>query len=542
MSRFRWDLLIAAVIGVGLGIASGWYAAASGATHEHDEHPAEGVDEHDHVHFSEATLAGLGVEYGTLLLTATSRTRSVVGTIVETPATHQPVQAPIGGIVQDVAVQLGEMVEADSPVATLTREPIPLPQLTLTAEYVAPAHDEVHGSIRDLRAAHANARIAQQELERVTEFTDTGETAVLPIQRRIDLEYELERARMREELARHELERHGFSAAQLEAVTSGRHVQLFDAAHVRRALEHAGMWNDDATSLLDALPDEVAARPFAVGAVAELVAHGLVGDELLAWLTEAPDAGDDFLQFTSLLLAGTSLEDLRRLHRLGALASSVSVPAPGRAPDWDVAAIPVRPGDRVVAGAPLVLLRDPRAIRLRVDPVGSEIIAVQHAVKARLPCRAEPLVPGTGPSLSGLRVEYVAASDASDRVHGWAQLDNEVLATVPADGDVAFRTWALHPGLRYRLLVPVEQVEDAFVLPRSAITNDGPDRVLFVPTGDGGFEPVPLAVLFEDEERVVLGADANPALRPGTRVVTRGAFELGLAMHADEDGGHGHSH
>jgi len=96
---------------------------------------------------------------------------------------------------------------------------------------------------------------------------------------------------------------------------------------------------------------------------------------------------------------------------------------------------------------------------------------------------------------------------------------------------------------RYRVLVPVQEVEDVFVLPRTAITEDGPDRVILVPTGDGGFEPVPVAVLFEDEERVVLAADANPALRPGMRVVTRGAFELGLAMHADEGSAdHGHSH
>jgi multidrug efflux pump subunit AcrA (membrane-fusion protein) len=111
------------------------------------------------------------------------------------------------------------------------------------------------------------------------------------------------------------------------------------------------------------------------------------------------------------------------------------------------------------------------------------------------------------------------------------------------DDGPAFRSWALHAGQRYRVLVPTEVVDAVFELPRSAVTEDGADRVVFVPEDDGHFDEVPVAVLFEDEERVVLAAADNPRLTPGQRIVFRGAFELGLAMHAGDAGAeHGQDH
>lgn len=546
MTVKRWDVLIAAVLCAGLGIAAGFYAARQSGTEAGATAPAPSAtpDEADHEHFTEETLRNLGVELGTLLGTTTSQHRFIVATVVETARTHQPVQAPIGGVIDSIAVEPGQVVPADSSIGRLVRQPIPLPELVMTAGLVAPDHDEIHTSIRDLRQANADLQIAQNELERIERFTESGEEApVLPLQKRIDLEYAIERARVRVEVSHHELERHGFSHEQMEAVTAGEHIQLFDAPHVRRALLHAGLWTGNADRILAALPDDVAGLPIAVGAIAELVARGRATEALCAWLEASPDAGSHFLEVASLLLSGSGLDDVRRLHDLGALAPAFDVRAPSLAPDWDVERIHVRPGHRVETGQAIVDLRDARNLRLRLEPVGSEIADLEHAAAAGRPCRALPLLEGAGPVLENVRIDYVAADSADGRVRGWARLTNQPSSTTEAEDGVTYRTWSVQPGVRYRVAVPVRTVDGVYVLPRSAVTEDGPDRVVLVPVGDGGFEEVPIAILFEDEERIVLAADANPRLAPGVQIVMRGAFELGLAMHAGEVGAdHGHSH
>lgn len=549
MTHKRWDVLIAAVLCAGLGIASGYYAAgpSDGAAVDGAPPPAADDADHGHDHLADETLQNLGVEIGTLELTTAARTASVVAQVVESPRTHQPLQAPIGGVIQSLEVEPGQLVDAGTAVATLVRDPIPLPALELTAELVSPSHDEIHASIRELREANAEIEITEAELARIEQFTGGEEgAAVLPLQTRIDLEYALRRARVRAEVAHHELERHGFSHEQMEAVTEGQHVQLFDAPHVRRALVHSGLWAGLADRLLDALPAAVREVPVAVGAVAELAVKGLASGALCAWLEANPDAGERFLEVAALLLGGSGLPDVQRLHELGALAPRFALRAPAYADDWDVAAVHARPGDHVAAGTPIAVLHDARALRLRLDPVGSEVGALARAIAAGRPCRALPLVPGAGPALDEVHLDYVAAGDRDDRddrIHGWARVPNFVGATRTSDGGPTYRSWAIHAGLRYRVLVPTDVAEGVFVLPRSAVTEDGPDRIVFVPHGDGGFDEVPVAVLFEDEDRIVLEASAHPRLRAGQEIVVRGAFELGLAMHAGDVGAdHGHAH
>jgi multidrug efflux pump subunit AcrA (membrane-fusion protein) len=547
MTQKRWDILIAAVVCAGLGLASGYYAATQSGPEAVDPHAGEAGPEpadHDHDHLGEETLQNLGVRVGTLQRSRSARTVSIVATVVETSRTLQPVQAPVDGVVAALRAEVGETVAAGAPVADLIRSGIPLPRLELTAGLIAPEHGEIHASIRELREAHADLAIAEAELGRIREFTGAAGAPVLPLQRRIDLEYAGERARVRIEIARHELERHGFSAAQVDGVAAGEHVPLFDAGHARRSLDHAGLWNPRAERLLAALPDEVATLPTAVGAVAELVAHGRVDERFSAWLEERPEACRHFFEIASLLLSGSGIDEVQRLFELGALAPRVAVRAPDLAPDWDVSSLHVRPGDRVLAGQALFTLRDGRALRLRLEPVGAEVARVEQAIAAALPCRALPLIEGTGPVLDAVAVDYLSHEAETGRVHGFARIDNRPLdAGLAETAGRRHRSWAIRPGLRYRVLLPTSAGEEVFELPRSAVTEDGPDRIVFVPTDDGDFEEVPVAVLFEDELRIVLAPAANPRLTAGQRIVLEGAFELGLAMHADEAGAdHGHDH
>jgi len=545
MNPKRYDVLFASVLCTVIGLAAGYYAAGQDADHAHDHaadagESAAAADPHDEeLHFEPATLANLGVVEGALELTTATRSRALVATVVETASTRVPLRTPVDGVVVELLLAPGQMAPVGEPIARIVRSPIPLPVLARTAHFVHPEHGEIHASIRNLREARAEADLAGREKRRIEGFVaGSGEAQVVPGQRLIDLQAAIEKARVRVAAATHELERHGFSEAQIEAVAEGHEVSLFDADHARRALAHAGMFGASADSLRDALPEGVRNLPLAVGAIAELEANGQSSPELTRWLASAPATGARFLEIASLLLSGSGLADVKRTAALGALEPEFVLRAPEGAPDWDVEDLQVQVGTHVAAGQPIAHLRDPRRLRLRIDPLGSELGLLRRAMADGVTLRALPLVTDTGPIFEELALEYVAPGADGD-VHAYAPLSNVELARRGTERP--FRSWAVETGTRYRVLVPIESIEDAFVLPRAAVTADGPDQIVFLPHGDGGFDELPVQIAFRDEDRVVLRAADNAGLEAGHAVVVAGAFELGLAMHASEaDAGHHH--
>jgi len=92
------------------------------------------------------------------------------------------------------------------------------------------------------------------------------------------------------------------------------------------------------------------------------------------------------------------------------------------------------------------------------------------------------------------------------------------------------------------VLVPIERLEDRFVLPAGAVTDDGPRKVVFLKDGDT-FLAKPVYVEYEDDEVVVIANDG--AIFPGDPVALTGAFALGMALQtgsgaADPHAGHNH--
>lgn len=77
-----------------------------------------------------------------------------------------------------------------------------------------------------------------------------------------------------------------------------------------------------------------------------------------------------------------------------------------------------------------------------------------------------------------------------------------------------FLVWRFLPGQRVRIHVPVERLDDVFVLPAEAVVREGPEAYVFRQNGDL-FKQIPVQVLHEDRRSVVIANDGN---------VTAGAF------------------
>ena len=528
----------------GLGLLAGWWIGhgsgssdSGGHGHGHD-HGAETAAAAPT--FDATTRANLGIETGVIQPSPFTVTTRIPGVITETPFSNRPIAAPIGGRIESILVVPGQMVSAGQPLLTIVRDRLPPPELTMTSAILQPASEQIHETVSALREAKQERAIIDAELERVREFAE----GALPKKTVIDLEYSRMRVESRFVRARDELAKHGFTDAQVEQVSAGGEIPHLDAHSWRRALDKNGLWPDTAARLYAALPETVRARLWTVSSIGELAARGLDSEELIAWITEDATAGPRFTEIAALVQLGHSVADVRQLHRLGALDPIVTLRAPegggDATPDWDVHHLDAMIGQHVDRGDVLLDLVDPRELYLVVEPTGSEKSRVVEAARAERELRATPLF-DAGPDLHGLRVRSISSADRSDTT-AIVPVENQVAATHTTNGRT-FRVWSLRPGLAYDLRLPTQSFEKVYVLPISAIAEDGPKKVVYVPDGDS-YQAVSVVVAHSDADVAVIPINAQTRLFPGDTVVLDGAFEIGLALNQgaaiDPHAGHNH--
>ncbi|MEX1023777.1 MAG: hypothetical protein WD226_01760 [Planctomycetota bacterium] len=544
--RNRWEVPVTAVACTlaGLLLAGLLRLGDHDDEHAEDEH---GVDPAEPL--APATLRNMGVVTGAVELSSWTRTMSVSARVEDTPDTERPIYAPWRGRVLSIAARRGTVVAPGEPLVTILRDAIPRPALRMTAAVLQPMPDQLHERVLDLRTAREDLRIVEAELERVEGFTRaTGEglPPVFPRQRAIELGYDRARAAMALEQARLELHKHGLTDEQIEAMAEGASLPEMDEHIWRRALAENGLWSADAERLAEALPQALRDQPWVIATVSELAVGGLVTEELIEWLAREKVA-PHFLSIGSLLLQGETLARLQHLEAENAFEPVVEIAAPPlpAGASWDVVDVTTKVGAFVDAGAPLVGLRDPRTLLLRSQPVGGEVVAVLAAARSQAPIEAAPFVAGAGPVLTGLTIDHVESSPANQGTAAVIVVANRVAASSGDDtpGALRKRTWSLRAGMTYELRVPLEVLDDVYVLPASAVTEVGPDLVVYLLDGDV-FRPVPVAVAHRDHRVAIVPATPETELFPGDVIALEGAFELSLALETNDapDPHAGHSH
>ncbi|MAG56512.1 MAG: hypothetical protein CMJ83_09490 [Planctomycetes bacterium] len=548
----RWDLLVFCGVFTVVGATAGWKAAlqaVEGRARTADD-AAAADDEKD---LSSATLANLGVTVAKVQPTTFTRTRDIPAAIQGRAVNQQPVHAPIGGRIRDVFVEQGMVVKAGQTLMTIIRDPIPRPALTLTENVLKPGQEPLHATVVDMRKAKEEITITQMEIDRIAKFTGSGEEqgVVIPKQKEIDLRNTLLRAKTSFSAARRELLTHGFTEEHIDKMATGDAIPNLTGSNWKRALENNGLWPARAEALLKALTKKLQGLPWVIATVGELAATGLIDDDLVAWLAKEPHGCDHFIEIGSLLQRGYSVTDIRALHDLGALDPIVEVKAPGAGsvPDWDLTHVDVKAGAHVDRGTQLVMLRDSRVVYLRIEPIGGEKGDVLRVLAEKTSCPAQPLVTGAGPDLEDVAFVFAASEEAgagarpgADTV-AYATVSNTPLAVQEAPNGRAYRSWRLRPGMKYVVQIPIRRIERVLVLPRTAVTSDGPIRIVFIPDGKG-FKPVEVEIAYENEDVVVVATNERTQVFPGDSIVQTGAYALGLALKGGEKqtAGHGHAH
>jgi len=538
--REKFGIIAGACVLVIIGIASGWYAAnqGSGGAAEADSPAADAA-----AGLSPQALKNIGVTLAEVQLSDFVRTVRVQATVVDAPLNEQPVAALLGGVVMKIHVRPGQVVAAGAPLATVARAAIARPRLELAAEILDPVSEDLHQSISALRTAIASYGSREREFQRVRKVLAGSSSEDLPIVSRtrlLQLEYARDAAKQQRENAERELARHGLSPEEIAAVRDGGRPPATRRLW-RRALEENGLWGDVETAILDALPESERTRPWVIATIGELSAAGLTTDELAAAVKATPSIGKRFFEAASLLLDGHSLGKVTLLAARGALDPVVVLRAPsGSVEDWDVTDVPTSPGERVEPGTPVVMLHDSRTMWLRLEPSGDELAALSEAIKQSTPLTASPLVPGAGPALEALTIDRLVTRASEDH-RGAVAIVLAPNTQIRAKGSKS-RSWGLRVGLRYLVDVPVQTLKQRFVLPASAVTSEGPERIVFMEDG-ATFLARPVHVEYEDDRVAVIANDG--ALFPGDTVVQTAAFSLGLALQTgsgavDPHAGHNH--
>lgn len=520
-------------IGLWAGLAVGGKAAGPAPADTHDEAAAATA-------LAPETLRNMGVEVAPAKLSTFHRYVPITAEVAVTPRTRQAVYAPGAGRVEQISARFGAMVAAGEKLVVLVRDPLPRVELRLTRHFLEPSSETLHETMTTYRRAVVGLEVLKTERERIAGFGG-GDQPVIPKSRLVQLGYDILKAERELASVRHELVRHGLNTEQIDELQHGCFPKI-SVAIWRAALEHNGFWTPQAAALFEPVPAELKQLPWTAATIGEIVAGGYEAGALAAWFKREPAAARHILEIGGLLQRGHSLTDIRDRYALGAFDARVVIRAPAASPDWDVDAILVKPGEHVEAGHVLLTLKDPRHLWLRARPAGSEVASVLHALEAKASMRAEPLVKGAAPPIDGVTFTQVRY-EVTDRAVAYAVIENAPLRTASAEGAPRFRTWRHGEGQRYVLRAPTETLNNVYVFPAGAVTDRGPDKVVFLKSGDS-FLAVKVEVLHRDHESVVIAGTAN--IFPGNPVVVGGAFPLGLALEAGQsgggDGGHGHAH
>jgi multidrug efflux pump subunit AcrA (membrane-fusion protein) len=470
-------------------------------------------------------------------------TEAVPARIAETPQTDRPLVAPIGGVVQAITPVLGQTVTSGDTVVTILRDALPRPSLVLTEDLLKPATEGYHQVKGELRKALKSVEILDSELSRLAKVggATVDGLSILPKQTQINLKYEKSKVEQDVANLRLELKLHGLSEAQVKKVEAGEEVDL-NLQIWKAVLRRNGIWSERADAVLAILPAEKRDRPWVIATIGELQTQDLLTSELQEWLSHRSKATAYFIHVAGLLLQGESLESIKRLEELGALAPVVKVAVPADAPDWDVHSLLVRTGQHVDAGQSLLVLSNPRRVYLEANPVGHENIALLKALESGHPLSAVPLIGGDGPNLDDLKLQTLSGGDDGRSV-ARAVVNNQVGHTTKGDGR-DFRSWRLRTGQRYMLRIPTRVIHGVVVVPAAAIAEDGVDRIVYVQKGDA-YSAAKVVIEYSDHEVAVLGVGSE--LKAGDRVVTSGTFQIHLAARAAAGGGavdphHGHAH
>ncbi|QDT04580.1 HlyD family secretion protein [Rubripirellula lacrimiformis] len=202
-------------------------------------------------------------------------------------------------------------------------------------------------------------------------------------------------------------------------------------------------------------------------------------------------------------------------------------------------------GESVQAGQQLGRLSDYSEILIQGEAYQRDGEALQKAANSEQPLQA--LIEsrsGRPQVIEGLKIVYIGneVNRESRSLPFYVSLTNQIERSERIDGQ-QYVSWRYKPGQRLQLRVPVSGFDNAIVVPKEAVAEEGPERYVFV-ENNNHFDRVAVEVLASDSMNVAIRNDGQ--LWPGQSIAVSGAHQLQMAM-KNQSGGAidphaGHNH
>lgn len=203
---------------------------------------------------------------------------------------------------------------------------------------------------------------------------------------------------------------------------------------------------------------------------------------------------------------------------------------------YEVQELKAELGQQVQAGQTLCTLANHRILAIEGRAFRDETPFLERAVKEGWPVEVDFQEPeGTGwpPNKQVFHIQHLANTiDPVNRTFAFRiPLENESKAIQQGSASQTF--WRYRPGQKVRIQVPIEKLDNVFVLPKDAIARDGLESIIFTQNVNT-FLRRPVRVLLQDRQTVVIANDNTfPA---GLFVAQSAATQLQRMMKSQTSG------
>ena len=247
----------------------------------------------------------------------------------------------------------------------------------------------------------------------------------------------------------------------------------------------------------------------------------------------------------ALLLHGIDEAQIAEIIRTRHLFRSLTVHAPEHEHDEDSCAgdhlfliqrLGIAKGEQVEAGSELAVLADHCELHIEAQAFEDDAALIRKAVQSKRKVIASELTKDSPATvIKGLDIHYVSDRiDPSSRAFKiFLRLPNEVVLDKGAPNGKRFIEWRYKPGQRMQICVPIEIWQNQFVLPTTAVIDEGAEAYVYRQNGDY-FGQVSVHVLHRDPQSVVVAN--NGSLFRGDVIAGKGAYQMHLAW-KNEAGG-----
>lgn len=168
--------------------------------------------------------------------------------------------------------------------------------------------------------------------------------------------------------------------------------------------------------------------------------------------------------------------------------------------------------------------------------------AVQHARPIEAVFESDEQEPLTR---TGLQIRFVDNNlDPQTRtLKFYIPLKNEVLRDNVAGDGIVYRSWRFKPGQKVKLLLPIEEINNVFVVPAEAVVIEGPEAFVFRAAGEN-MDRIPVVIAERDPRQIAIRNDGH--LFPGDQIALNQAYQIQLALKQQQGSGidphAGHNH